>query len=171
MRFFSKLEKIVTGLGATLLFLLMIMTFADVVGRDFFNSPLSGGVELTEIVLALMVFVLLPSVSLGQEHITVDLIDPIAGKFLNALRNVLTSGIGIVFFGIVSWRMWILATRAAGYNDVTPSLRLPIAPVLFVVSVFAGVTALVYLYLLLRPRARTESAELESARKLADTAQ
>ena len=69
------LHRILGGLAATLLFLLMLLTLIDVVGRYGFNAPVNGSYEITELLLAAIIFSALPLVSAKDAHITVDLID------------------------------------------------------------------------------------------------
>lgn len=168
MTLIARFGKLSTLIGAMLLFSLMLITFIDVAGRQIWNAPLLGAVELTEIGLSLMTFLLLPIVCIQQEHISVDLIDSVAGRFLNTIRNILTSVIGATVFGIISWRMWILGDRALSYNDATISLQIPLAPLFYGLAVLSAVVVLVFVYLLLRPRERQESAEMESARRLSE---
>src|SRR3546814_13262355 len=68
------IEKVVCGFAATILFCLMVCTFVDVVGRYVFNSPLPGALELTEIMMASLIFTILPVVSARSDTITVDLL-------------------------------------------------------------------------------------------------
>ena len=65
---------IVPALGliaATELFCLMLLTCVDVIGRYFFSSPVAGGFEITEMLLAGLIFSALPLVTLRGEHVTV----------------------------------------------------------------------------------------------------
>ena len=57
------------GASALVLFALMAMTCIDVVGRYFFNSPLDGATELTQLMMGLIVFAILPTVCLSLIHI------------------------------------------------------------------------------------------------------
>ena len=58
-----------------LLFLMMLLTFADVVARYLINRPIRGGFELTELTLLVLIFAGLPLVSHADEHVTMDFID------------------------------------------------------------------------------------------------
>lgn len=147
------LKRIETFAGiaaACLLFLLMIVTFVDVMGRNFFNQPLTGASELTEVMLAAIVFLMLPSVAARQEHIVVDLIDVFKSHFLDVVQHVLTAIVGTALFGLISWRLWILGNLSVKYGDATPSLGIPLAIVIYCMSVFAGITALCFAVLALR---------------------
>ena len=50
--------------AALVLFCLMVLTCIDVVGRYFFSMPVTGGFEMTEILLASLIFAGLPLVTL-----------------------------------------------------------------------------------------------------------
>ena len=51
-------------LAATVLFLLMSMTFLDVILRSVFNNPIESATELTRLFMAILVFSALPMVCL-----------------------------------------------------------------------------------------------------------
>src|SRR5258706_2403390 len=66
----------VLGIAASvILFLMMLLTFVDVVARYLFNFPLRGGFEITELMLLVLIFAGLPLVSHADEHVTMDFID------------------------------------------------------------------------------------------------
>ena len=65
--------------AAVLLFGLMLLTTADVVGRYIFNWPLRGAFEVTELLLLALIFAGLPLVSRADEHVTLDFIDRLLG--------------------------------------------------------------------------------------------
>ena len=60
-----------------LLFMMMVLTFADVVARYLINRPIRGGFEITELTLLVLIFAGLPLVSHADEHVTMDFIDRI----------------------------------------------------------------------------------------------
>ncbi|NBR34661.1 MAG: TRAP transporter small permease subunit, partial [Rhodobacteraceae bacterium] len=57
---------------------MVALTFADVIGRRLFGAPIYGANDLTEHMMALIVFAGLPIVTANGLHLTVDLF----GKFL-----------------------------------------------------------------------------------------
>ena len=71
----KRLESLFATVAALALFGMMALTFADVIGRKFFDNSLTGAVELTEIFMMLMIFFALPLASLAGEHIAFDLLD------------------------------------------------------------------------------------------------
>lgn len=116
-----------TILACLALFVLMVMTFFDVVLRSIFNAPIEAATELTRILMAILVFSVLPMVSAGKGQIAVDLTDGLFSRYrLSRARDAivyLVSGI------ILIWpiqRVWILAERARDYGDVTEYLSIPV---------------------------------------------
>jgi len=138
--------KMVTGvLSAVLLFVLMVLTVLDVVGRNFLHRPLLGASELTEMLLPYVVFLLLPHISLHHKHITIELIDGISGRWLRRVQTILAGLTGAIVFSIIAWHLWVFGDRAVSYGDLSPSLGLPLAPVIYGISILSGLTAIAFL--------------------------
>src|SRR5437762_2957277 len=95
--------------AATLMFCLMLLTCVDVVGRYFLNKPITGGFELTEVLLAALIFAGLPLVTLRGDHITVDLFDPVTPDWLFSIQHALASLIRAACTGCLAWRLWLRA--------------------------------------------------------------
>lgn len=109
-----------------------------------------GATELTEILLVSTIFIGLPAVSLDDEQVTVDLaVSQLPGWF-QPWRRGLLAPVTAVVLAVVAWRLWIQADQLAGYNAVTNSLRLPVAPVARLCAVSCGGSVLIVLYVALR---------------------
>ena len=61
---YQKIERFAANVSALLLFILMMLTLVDVAGRNLIRQPVPGASELTEILLALVIFLMLPRVAL-----------------------------------------------------------------------------------------------------------
>ncbi|MFC4670841.1 TRAP transporter small permease [Seohaeicola nanhaiensis] len=140
----KRIETAISIIAAVLLFLLMIITFIDVIGRNFFNRPLNGAAELTELMLASTVFLMLPLIAIRQKHIVVDLLDFVGNRIFKAAQTVIGVAVGVFLFGMMAWRLFILAESTARYNDLTPTLKIPIAPLVYGMSLFSGLTAIAF---------------------------
>lgn len=156
---FRKMESLTGIAAAVLLFLLMILGFLDVVGRNVFDKPLMGASELTEILLAGSIFFLFPSLAFRGEHIVVDLLDGIRTPLLDLVRSLLTAALGAALFMLMAWRLWVMGDMALGYADVTPVLGIALAPVMFVLSVLSAITALCFIAALFRRENRRRKAK------------
>ncbi len=142
------------GIAASiLLFLMMALTFADVVARYLLNRPIRGGFEITELTLLVLIFAGLPLVSHADEHVTMDFIDrilpPRAGEaWIRVMHGICAA---IMFF--LTWQVWIKATRIASYNDTTDVLRITIGPFVYFMAIMIALTGLVHVFKVFSPGA------------------
>ncbi|HEX5611340.1 MAG TPA: TRAP transporter small permease [Burkholderiales bacterium] len=140
------------GIAASLiLFLMMLLTFVDVVARYLFNFPLRGGFEVTELMLLVLIFAGLPLVSHADEHVTMDFIDRVLAE--GARRRVVrvVHGICAAVMFFLTWQVWIKADRISGYGDTTDVLRITIGPFVYFMALMILLTGLVHAYKVLRP--------------------
>ena len=130
-------------LAVTALFLMMVLTFFDVVLRSTVNTPIEAATELTRILMAITVFSALPVVSGRAGHITVDILDwafaRAAARWRDVVINLLT--------GAMLWwpaeRVTVLAERARSYGDVTEYLGIPQFYIAWFIAAFTFATAIV----------------------------
>ena len=136
--------------SSIVLFSLMSMTCIDVVGRYFFNSPLDGATELTQLMLGIIVFAVLPSVCRSEEHVSVDLLDIwFPDRWINTRQMVLNLAMAIIM-AVVTWRVWISATRMTEYGDTTEFLAIPYAPITYFISIMSGIASISFAINILR---------------------
>ena len=68
---FSKWTNVV---GLLAIFLLICLTFVDVILRYIFNRPMEGQTDITEVVLILAVYLAISHTYNMKSHVTVDLV-------------------------------------------------------------------------------------------------
>jgi TRAP-type C4-dicarboxylate transport system permease small subunit len=137
----------VLGIAASaILFLMMCLTFVDVVARYVFNRPIRGGFEVTELLLLVLIFAGLPLVSHADEHVTMDFVDrvlkPRARAWLSRLVDLLVAA--LMFF--MCWQVIIKAGRIASYGDATDVLRIVYGPFVYFSAAMIGLAGLIHLY-------------------------
>ena len=148
------LDRALGAAAAVLLFYLMALTTADVIGRYIFNWPLRGAFELTELLLLTLIFAGLPLASRADEHVTLDFIDMLlgdSGRLL--LRRLVELVCGLLFLGL-AWRVWIKAGKIAGYGDTTDVLRVPVGPFVYFMAAAIALTGLVHVLRVFVPGTR-----------------
>ncbi len=130
-------------LASLALFTLMVMTFCDVMMRSLFNAPFEPATELTRILMAIIVFAVMPIISVRGGHINVDLLD---GFFLRLrLHRWRDALISLVFGVLMYWpvmRVWVLAERARSYGDVTEYVAIPVYLIGWFIAFAAGLTGI-----------------------------
>jgi TRAP-type C4-dicarboxylate transport system permease small subunit len=127
------------------LFAMMAMTCIDVVGRYFFNSPLSVTTDYTRLMMAVIVFTVFPAVCWFEENICVDILDAIFPTRLVNLRQIVINLLAAVAFGYIAGRVWFIAERAQRKGDLTEFSLVPTAPFYYYISILVGVAALALL--------------------------
>src|SRR5262245_25107378 len=131
--------------AAVLLFCLMALTTADVIGRYIFNWPLRGAFEITELLLLTLIFAGLPLASRADEHVTLDFIDMVlTSRRRLLLRRLVDLFCGLLILGL-AYRVWIKAAKIAGYGDTTEVLRVPVGPFVYFMAIMVAVTGIVHL--------------------------
>ncbi len=151
---FGRLERIVTvtlgSLCAAVLFAMMMLTCIDVVGRYFFSKPIYGGFEITEMLLAALIFSGLPLVTLRNDHVTVDVLDAVTPDWLFRVQHVAACAIGLLATAYLSWRLWLRGLSMDSAGETTAQLKFKLAYLTYGMSVMMALTALALLLLAFR---------------------
>ena len=69
------IQRAVSLLLVLMLSAMVALTFTDVVGRRLFNTPVFGANDITEHLMALIVFAGLPLLTARRGHLSIDLFD------------------------------------------------------------------------------------------------
>lgn len=137
------------------LLLMVVINFVDVSGRHLFNHPIFGIQDLTEHLMALVVFCGLPLVTMARTHLTVDLFDKLTqSPRMRWWQHVITALV-VVVLGLVAWTFLQSALEARSIADVSPELRIPRAPLYSLMACSALLSALGLLYVIYSPHAKT----------------
>ena len=141
--FARRISVFPTVMACVALFILMVMTFCDVILRSIFNAPIEAATELTRILMAILVFSVLPMISAGKGQIAVDLTDGLFSRLrLSRARDAIVYLVsGIMLFWPIQ-RVWILAERARDYGDVTEYLSIPVFYVGWFIAASTAITAI-----------------------------
>ena len=142
-RMLNRLAELPMLLAAATLFILMVLTFADVIMRSTFSAPIEAATELTRIAMAVIVFSALPVVSGRANHIVVDLLDPVFHRL--GIERVLEGLVTLVCGVLLYWpamRSFDLAARANNYGDLTEYLSIPVFYITWFIAFMTLVTAI-----------------------------
>ncbi len=138
-------RRALEALLALAMFVMMVVTFVDVVGRYVFNSPLSGAKELTELLLMVVVFGAAPLITGANEHITTTLFDEISSGAMRRSRNASIALISAVACAVLAWQCWAQGDLATALDARTPLLDVPTAPFVYFMAAMSGACALILL--------------------------
>lgn len=137
--------------AAVMLLALMTLTCVDVLGRYFFNHPIWGGFEMTEALLAILIFIGLPLVTLRGDHIEIDML-PIP-RFLQRANHVAVNLIGFACTAYLAYRLWLRGAQLMRAGEITLQLGMKLGYVAYAMSILTGLMAAAFLLVAMLPRA------------------
>ena len=88
---------------------MMLVTSLDVGLRFFFNAPLGGAFEVTEISMALVIFAGMSLAAARREHITVNLLETALSERARRWQRVLGDLVCAMVAAVLAWRIGIRA--------------------------------------------------------------
>ncbi|MCW5690053.1 MAG: TRAP transporter small permease [Pseudolabrys sp.] len=135
------LTRACTVLGALALAVMMVTTDYDVAARALFRAPLSGAVDIVEMMVLCSAFLGLPEICLRDEQIRVDIVDTLVPpRVLDALKALgLIATIG--FMGLLAVNIMRPLTDAWQFGDIKPDTGFPLYP-LFALVLFCLIAAM-----------------------------
>lgn len=134
--------------GGIVLTGLIVMTCLSITGRTLVPlglQPIPGDFELIEIGVGFAVFAFLPWCQLKRGHATVDLFQPLYGRYGNRFIDVISDVIMFIAAYIIASRLYLGMLDKLRYDETTFILRAPVwmayAAGLFGAAVFVYVSA------------------------------
>ncbi len=141
------LDKLLKLCASAILFSMMSLTCIDVVGRYLFETPVTGSVELTEMLLGALIFSTMPLVTWRKEHISVDITDSLIPKHIKNIRDMGFDVLVAISLGVIGFKVWELADRANMYGEMTEYLEIPTHHFIYFLATSCWLTAITSLVL------------------------
>jgi TRAP-type C4-dicarboxylate transport system permease small subunit len=134
------------GFAAFILIAMVILTCADVFGREVLNAPVSATTEITQVMMPFIIFAVMPAVCLREDHIAVDLIDIWSPKQSIGPRQIALNIILTVTMIGVGYKLWQDGNYLNLQDDRTQYLGIPKGPIAFFISVMCWMAALAFAF-------------------------
>lgn len=132
-------------IAALLVGLLILVTCIDVIGRYLLNRPFGGAYELTQMLLAALVFVALPLTSADGGHVEVDLALHLFPAPVQRLLGRLAGTVSAMVLAYFCWRLVLIGMDQIEDGARSASLMIPMAPLAFLAAANCAVSALILL--------------------------
>lgn len=140
------IQKTVSLLLVLLLSAMVALTFVDVVGRRLFNTPVFGANDITEHLMALIIFSGLPLLTARRGHLSIDLLDhwllQPRWRAWHKLVDVLIAAV----LGLIAWEYFIAIGEARQINEVSPALTIPRSWMYAFIACTSAIAALLALF-------------------------
>jgi TRAP-type transport system small permease protein len=135
MNYYIAFEKVVHKISrsfmyiaAAALFLMMVLTTCDVVGRYIFNSPIRGTQDLIEFGLVLIGFSALGYLTSERHHMRADMLNSILSPRKNAIAGAACFLLSLPFAVILAWQTCAEGIKVMGGNYVSATLSVHLGP-------------------------------------------
>ncbi len=122
--------------GITVLAMMVMMSY-EVFARYVFNRPTSWAMEISMHILVAPVFLAAAYTLLKDGHVRAELIMSHMPKRVQAIVNIITSVVALIFLVVLTWTVWLLVVQSYRGNEYSPSIfPFPLAPVY--ITMFIG---------------------------------
>ncbi len=164
----TRLTDIMASIGTIWTFLLMLLIVADVIGRSFLSSPITGVAEVAGQSVVAIVFLQLAAAVRQRRMTRADfLIDPLVRKrpALGRKIEAVFSLLGAIVLGLLAYASWPGLYDALGGREffgVPGIFTIPTWPFRGIIFVGAIVAAVAYLALALEELALSRQAGVAS---------
>jgi TRAP-type C4-dicarboxylate transport system permease small subunit len=120
--FASRMLGLIAGAA---LFVMMLLTFVDVIGRYGFHSSIFGTAEIVEHLMMLTVFAGLAFITAKNEHITVTLMEGLIVRYVAAPQRWASIAVSVGCTLLITWQMAAHAADLLKSGKRTAVLDLP----------------------------------------------
>ena len=137
------LSAIISGL---ILLSLAVLTFCDVFGRRFLNSPVTGTIELVEFGMALVAFLAMPRAFFLNANVSADFIKNIPSNTFQVFINIFRFILMIIVMSMMAYATTREAMAFFKNKRVTIDLEIYFYPFYYAASIgmWLSVIAIVF---------------------------
>jgi TRAP-type mannitol/chloroaromatic compound transport system permease small subunit len=129
--------------SAFLVMVIMVFVSADVMGRYFFNYPIPGTYEFSEVLLALIIFLALPYVQYLKANIAIKILSDRYSPRASEIFNIFCLLLGTVTFGLIAIQGLALFISSWEVHEISEgTIPFPIYPFKVFVPIGFGLLVL-----------------------------
>lgn len=135
------LNRLLLFLGGIAVILLMSLATVNVVLR-ILHIPYRGTYEIVSFLGAIVIAFALGYSQKRKDHIVVDILTERFSKKTDRILSIISCGITMVFFAVVSWQIFIFGMKIWKSGEVSETLKIAYHPFIFSVAVGFAVLSL-----------------------------
>ncbi|MEN9886488.1 MAG: hypothetical protein RL758_1066 [Pseudomonadota bacterium] len=139
-------QQVVSLFLVLMLSAMVALTFVDVAGRRLFNTPVFGANDVTEHLMAIIIFSGLPLLTAQRGHLSIDLFDrwllQPQWRVWHKVVDVLIAAV----LGLIAWEYFVAIGEARAINEVSPALTIPRAWMYTYIAITTAMAAVLALF-------------------------
>ena len=137
--------KVLNNIGVVVMFLVSIFIVVDVLMRALFDSPITGGYELVQFAMVIVVFLPLAFTQHVKGNVCVDMITDMLPGRVQAILAVFIDAVCAVFWGAITYSGILQTIAQHSKNVVSATLRIPVYPIVIILTIGAAFYTIVSL--------------------------
>jgi TRAP-type C4-dicarboxylate transport system permease small subunit len=138
----KRLQQLVEILLMTFLSGMVLLTFTDVIGRRVFNTPVFGAHDITEHLMAVIVFSGLPLLTANRAHLSIDLFDRWLLQPQWRIWHYFVNGLIAAVLALIAYEFAVSVQEANDMREVSQALGIPRAWMYAYLAITSGLAAL-----------------------------
>ena len=140
-----------------ILLLLSVLTFCDVFGRRFLNSPVTGTIELVEIGMALVAFLAMPRAFFLNANVSADFINNLNLGIFKTWLIILKFFLMIIIMSLMAYATTKTSLKFMSNERVTIDLELYFYPFYFISALGMWLSVLAIIFWFIKALSQTNS--------------
>jgi TRAP-type C4-dicarboxylate transport system permease small subunit len=138
--------RALSTLAGLMIFVMMVVTSIDVIGRDVFNLPLFGAFEMTEILMGLVIFAGMPLTTAAREHITVNFLESVVSPRVRCIQAAFGDVLSAAVAAVMAWRIYGRGLDLIQAHETTMMLGVGRGYIAIAMGALLAVAAFVFLF-------------------------
>jgi TRAP-type transport system small permease protein len=140
--FLGIFSYVLSRVGCLALFMMMGFTVLDVSMRYVFNAPILGAYEITQYLIAILIFSFLGYAQAQKIHVSVDILYNVFPTGVRRGIDLLNLTVSLILMFLISWKGWEKAVDAMATGDKLMNLPVPDYPFIFFLTIGCGVMSI-----------------------------
>ena len=130
--FLGKIGEVAALIG---ILAMVAIICSDVLGSKLLGCPVPGSTEVVSLIQGITMALVVAATQRDRGHVSVAMFVERFPPRLQACTRILTSALGLVMFVLLAWEGFRYASQIQMAGEVTGTVKVPIAPFVYV---FAG---------------------------------
>ncbi len=139
---FNNLIRVMNVFAMVALFVMMLLTVADVSLRYSLKMPIIGSTEIVEVLMAVLVFMAIASCTARDGHLHIDLLMSHLPMRIQSIAELINLILSLFVSFVLCWWGFLAGLSAQESNLGSSLLAIPLAPVYYVIAI--GFAVLVF---------------------------
>lgn len=137
--------RVINGIGAAALGIMMLLNVVNIVLRYFFNMPIKDTLEFTEFLMVIVVFFAIGYTAMLKGHIVIHILTSQLSERSRAIGDSIAYFISMIFCCLLIWQSFVQAEITRVHHDIVGTIYMPVFPFYYVLVLGSALMCLVFL--------------------------